>query len=26
MRASYALFAGCLGSDSPYADAMFSVL
>ena len=26
MRASYALFAGCLGSDSPYAHAMFSVL
>jgi hypothetical protein len=26
MRASYALFAGCLGSDSPYAEAMFSVL
>ena len=26
MRASYALFAGCLGSDSPYAYAMFSVL
>jgi hypothetical protein len=26
MRASYALFAGCLGNDSPYASAMFSVL
>lgn len=26
LRASYALFAGCLGDDSPYAYAMYSVL
>src|SRR5829696_505651 len=26
LRASYALFAGCLGNDSPYAYAMYSVL
>jgi hypothetical protein len=26
LRASYALFAGCLGDDSPYAHAMYSVL
>lgn len=26
LRASYALFAGCLGEDSPHADAMYSVL
>jgi hypothetical protein len=26
LRASYALFAGCLGDDSPYAYATYSVL
>ena len=26
LRASYALFAGCLGSDSPHAYAMYNVL
>jgi hypothetical protein len=26
LRASYALFAGCLGDDSPYANDMYDVL
>jgi hypothetical protein len=26
LRASFALFAGCLGSDSPHAYAMYNVL